>query len=109
MLMALILDAAMSRPEGERNFFSLVVDEFHLFATSDFETILTRLRKYGVATTLGYQYRGQLDDSLKGAVAQTSTKIVFRVDKDAPVFAPVFASDSPPAEPREEEQKAVYM
>lgn len=102
LLLAMLLDAAMSRPEGERDFFSLVVDEFHHFATSDFETMLTRLRKYNMAVTLGYQYRDQLPDWLKGAVAQTGNKIVFRVEKDYHVFAPMFARESPPAELRRE-------
>lgn len=76
MLVSLILKAAITR--ATRNFFSLVVDEFELFASPDFADMLARVRKYGVAVTIGYQYREQLDDKLRGAVEQTSAKVVCR-------------------------------
>lgn len=101
ILMALFVDTAMRRDEGERDFFSLILDEFHRFATDEFQFILAELRQYGVAVTLAYQYKGQLDLSLVGAVEQTSIKVVFRVNKkEAEDSAPLFADDSPPREMR---------
>lgn len=91
--------AALSRadtPMEQRRDFYLYVDEFPIFATSTFETILAEARKYRLSLTLAMQYFDQLDDKLTAAVLGNAGNIVaFRVGvKDAAIlekeFHPVF-------------------
>jgi hypothetical protein len=91
--------AALSRsdtPESERADFYLYVDEFPMFATSTFETILAEARKYRLSLTLAMQYFEQLDDKLTAAIlGNVGSLVAFRVGvRDAGVlereFYPVF-------------------
>lgn len=91
--------AALSRadtPMEQRRDFYLYVDEFPIFATSTFETILAEARKYRLSLTLAMQYFDQLDEKLTAAVlGNTGSLISFRVGvRDAGIlekeFHPVF-------------------
>jgi hypothetical protein len=99
-IVARILNAALARaeiPESERVHFSLYADEFHWFATPDFATLLTQVRKYKVATTIAHQFRDQLDEANKGATLQTGSLIVFQViGKNADELADQFDHTPPP-------------
>lgn len=80
--------AAMSRaniPESERRDFFLYVDEFHLFASDSFISILSEARKYRLCLTLSHQYTDQLRPEIRDAVFGNVGSIVnFRVgQKDA--------------------------
>lgn len=63
--------ARADRPESERLDFCLYVDEFQMFATESFASMLAELRKYRVALVLANQYLGQLPDTIRDAVGAT--------------------------------------
>jgi len=93
--------AALGRadvPEGKRQDFSLVLDEFHNFTTEAFASALSEARKYRLSLVLAHQYVDQLDLSIRNAVfGNAGTMIAFRVGSaDAELlareFAPVFAA-----------------
>jgi len=63
--------AAMGRadiPEGEREDFSLYVDEFQNFATDSFATILSEARKYRLNLILANQFMTQLTDNIRESI-----------------------------------------
>ncbi len=102
MLVGKIGLAALSRadtPQERRRDFYLYVDEFPIFASSAFETILAEARKYRLSLTLAMQYFEQLDEKLLAAVlGNVGNLISFRVGvKDAAVlereFYPIFTRD----------------
>lgn len=77
-----ILSAALSRkdiPEEKRRQFNLYADEYQRFATSDFATLLSEARKFGIATSIAHQTRSQLDELNKGASTNVANMIVFRI------------------------------
>jgi len=98
MLIGKLLDAAYSRADSsDRNYFGLYADEFQRFATSDFATILTEARKFGIATTIAHQVRDQLDEKSRGATLNAGNLVVFRVSgPDAGEMAVNFDSTPPP-------------
>jgi len=75
--------AAMSRaniPEGERQDFYLLVDEFQHFANDAFGTILSEARKYRLALTLSHQYLDQVPPTISDAVfGNVGSLAAFRV------------------------------
>ena len=83
VLIPKILIAAMSRqeiPEDKRRDFFLYVDEFQIFATPDFATILSEARKYHLNLTVANQFIGQMDDEVKNAIfGNVGTLVSFRV------------------------------
>lgn len=92
LLVTLVGLAAFTRaslPEAERRPFFLYVDEFQSFTTLALATMLSELRKYGVAATLAHQYLHQLEPDIRHAVlGNAGTLIAFRVGaEDAPLFA----------------------
>src|SRR6266704_859695 len=112
LIIALFLNAAKSRadlPVNKRRQFNLYADEFQRFSTEDFATLLEEARKYGVATTIAHQNRGQLDSknsqletNLKDRTRSAANLIVFRINsKDAGDLAGEF--DITPQEAWEEE------
>jgi hypothetical protein len=112
MFIALFLHAANSRadlPTNKRKQFNLYADEFQRFATEDFATLLEEARKYGIATTIAHQNRGQLDTenrqlaaNLKDRTRSVANLVVFKVNsKDADELAGEF--DITPQEAWEEE------
>jgi hypothetical protein len=88
--------ARADRPEADRRDFCLYLDEFQMFATESFATMLAELRKYRVALVLANQYFGQLETTIRDAVVgNVGTLVSFRVSADdasylAREFAPVF-------------------
>lgn len=90
--------ARADRPEHERRDFCLYLDEFQMFATQSFATMLAELRKYRVALVLANQYLGQLEPEVRDAVVgNVGTTISFRVSAAdagyiarelAPTFSP---------------------
>ena len=103
LVLSLILRAARSRPERKRNFFSLVIDEVQKFTSPQISEMFEEIGEYRIACTFAYQHRDELDTRLKGAVAQTGIKVVFRLTpKDTLEFSPMFAREAPPSEIRRE-------
>lgn len=88
--------ARANRPEDERRDFYAYLDEFQMFATASFATMLAELRKYRVSLVLAHQYLAQLDLEVREAVfGNVGTLISFRVGADdaarlAREFAPTF-------------------
>lgn len=91
--------AALSRADTaieNRRDFQLYIDEFPIFATSAFETILSEARKYHLALILAMQYFEQLDEELMAAILGNVGSVVsFRVGvRDAAIlereFHPAF-------------------
>jgi hypothetical protein len=91
-----ILLAAFSRseiPEHARRHFSLYLDEFQNWATSDMATLISEARKFSVSTTLAHQALSQLPEANRTAAATAGNLIVFRVSgEDGKTLAPSFNS-----------------
>ncbi len=71
ILLPMILRAALSRarlPDAERRDVSLVVDEFHNYATDSLALMLAEARKYHVGLTLANQHVGQLTSEIRDAL-----------------------------------------
>jgi hypothetical protein len=99
MIIAELLDAAYSRtslPIEKRKQFNLYADEFQLFATEDFATLLTEARKFGIATTIAHQIRDQLDTQNRAATLNVANLVVFKISgQDAQELAPEFNATPP--------------
>lgn len=86
----------VNRPESERPYFFLFVDEFQNFATGSFANILSEARKMHLCLHLTHQYVTQLPEELQQAVfGNVGTFVALTlgaVDAKylAPEFAPVF-------------------
>jgi GTPase SAR1 family protein len=65
-------------PLERRPGFSLFVDEFQHFATSDFSEMFTEGRKFGARVTVAHQYRDQLPEYLQKASQTARTKVCFQ-------------------------------
>ena len=93
-------DAGMSRaniPPNQRVPFNLYIDEFHRFALKSFEDSLRELRKYNVRLILAYQQREGIQESIRKALGNVGTKIVFDVDwKDAQAIHKEFCEEVGP-------------
>jgi hypothetical protein len=88
-----ILEAAYSRkdsPQTERRLFSLVVDECQRYETEDFVTLLAEARKFGIATTIAHQIRGQLSERMKSATLNASNFIIFKIASEDTEIAGIF-------------------
>jgi hypothetical protein len=98
LFIALLLNAAYARPKNKRRQFHLYADEFERYATEDFAELLEQARKYGIATTIAHQNRGQLNSAnskletnLKDRSRSTRNKVVFEINgKDAEDLASEF-------------------
>lgn len=66
-------------PEHKRPGFSLFVDDFQHFATSDFSEMITEGRKFGVRVTLAHQYRRQLPEFLRSSTLAAGTIVCFQL------------------------------
>jgi hypothetical protein len=107
ILLSELVHAVRNRPEDERTQFSIFVDEFHNFASSDhMATIVTEGRKFGVASTFIHVERfGQLahNQKLLGATLATANKAFFQlIVPDAQESAPEFAKEVEATEKRTE-------
>ena len=81
MLIAQIHAAIFSfadTPLEKRPGFSLFVDDFQHFATSDFSEMFTEGRKYGSRVAVAHQYREQLPEYLTKATLTARTIITFQ-------------------------------
>ncbi|MCB0354979.1 MAG: type IV secretory system conjugative DNA transfer family protein [Bdellovibrionales bacterium] len=101
MVVSKVYQAAMSRadiPEEQRENFYFYVDEFHNFATSSFDEILSEARKYGLNLTIANQFLGQLpEDVKKNVFGNIGSILAFRVGAEdasylANEFSPRFGS-----------------
>jgi hypothetical protein len=90
MMVTKIQLAAMGRadvPEAERRPFYLYVDEFQVFATESFATILSEARKYALNLTVANQYISQMEEPVRNAVfGNVGTIVCFRVSPDDAPF-----------------------
>ena len=101
IVLAKLLAAAMSRvrmPEEERRPFFTYVDEFQAIATSNFISMLSEGRKFGLGLVLANQFVSQLQDAqIVGSIfGNVGTLVAFRTGQpDAEMLekymAPVFA------------------
>jgi hypothetical protein len=100
ILISELLHAIRNRPEDERSYFCVYVDEFQNFVNvDDFRDLITEGRKFGVATTFAHQERyGQFagNQRLMGATLATANKIIFQATvRDSQELAPEFAQEAP--------------
>jgi hypothetical protein len=78
-------------PLEKRPGFSLFVDEFQHFATSDFAEMFTEGRKFGSRVCVAHQFREQIPDYLASATLTARTIITFQTTtEDAQRIAPLF-------------------
>lgn len=86
LIFSALTSAALSRddiPEDDRRPFDVIVDEFHSVITTDFATVLSELRKYGLQLTLANQYLEQIPDDIRPAIfGNAGTFIAFRPGYD---------------------------
>ena len=77
-----LLMAAYSRedtPEKDRKNFTLFIDEFHNFVSSDIEGAMSEIRKYHVGMVLANQTLSQLsNDILTSVIGNAGSHIFFR-------------------------------
>jgi hypothetical protein len=114
ILVSELLQAVRARgalPPAQRHQFSIFVDEFQNFVSSeDFAALINEGRKFAVATTIAHQERyGQLADNraLLGATATAANKVYFQLSgEDAREVALDFAKP-PPTETRLEPQLVI--
>ena len=72
--MAAVLERA-SIPRDQRTITHLLIDEGSPYMDETFDTLLTRVRQYGLKVTIAFQHFQQLTDKLRNSVAgQTSVK-----------------------------------
>lgn len=94
MLVAEIYAAIFSfadTPKEQRPGFSLFVDEFQHFATSDFSDMFTEGRKFGSRVTVAHQFRKQLPPYLEESTLTARTIISFAAThEDAGRLAKLF-------------------
>lgn len=98
MLIAQIYAAFFSftdTPQEQRPGFSLFVDDFQHFATSDFADMFTEGRKYGSRVCIAHQFREQLPDYLTKATMTARTIITFQAThEDATKMSHLYPIDA---------------
>ena len=107
LIVSQIQQAAISRaniPEQERRRFYLYIDEFQTFtntATSSYEKILSRARKYKLALILAHQQTGQIPrELLMDIFGNVSTMVCFMIShNDATKFSKEFIVQGQPLPP----------
>ncbi len=110
MVIAQIWSAALSRRGTEkekRRQFHIYCDEFEIYATDDFTSLLKECRKYGIGMTIAHQSREDISTRNKAASLQVANIIVGRViPDDAKDIAPLFKANLKPVKP---DIKPVYQ
>ena len=82
-------------PQDKRPGFSLFVDEFQHFATTDFSEMFTEGRKFGARVCVAHQYRKQLPDYLQSSTMTARTKVIFQTTpEDAREISRLFESQA---------------
>ena len=95
-------------PEEQRPGFSLFVDEFQHFATSDFGEMFTEGRKFRVRVTVAHQYRNQLPAFLQAATMTARNKVCFQVTpEDAREMAHLYVDSEDSVRPEDIDSKPV--
>ncbi len=75
--MAAMFERAQIRDERKRRTTHLIIDESAPYFDASFDSLLTRVRQYGLKVTIAFQHLDQLDDKLRNSVAgQTSVKYI---------------------------------
>ncbi len=84
-------------PVEQRPDFSILIDEFQDFVTSDFLAAMPELRKYNVNLILAQQYTEQMDATYRTTMLENmGNKIFFAIGRsDAEVFAAMLFPDQP--------------
>ena len=67
-------------PTAELSPFALFVDEFDLFGSQAFETIISKCRQQRSSVCIAHQHWGQLSRSMQQAVLQSAYVVAFQVD-----------------------------
>lgn len=102
LLMLKLQAAALKRADvdpASRPPFFVYVDEFQTIASDTFASLLSEIRKYGVALHLTHQYSAQLPQSVKDAVlGNVGSILAFRIGVEdalwlAPYYAPLSRDD----------------
>lgn len=89
---AAIFSFADTRLE-DRPGFSLFVDEFQHFATSDFAEMFTEGRKFGSRVCVAHQFRSQIPDYLASATMTARSIVTFQTtQEDAGKMAPLYVA-----------------
>jgi len=111
LLIALIHAAIFSFadiPEEQRPGFSLYIDEFQHFVTSDISEMFSEGRKFGVRITVAHQYRSQLPAFLQAATMTARTKACFQVTpEDSREMAHLFVGGESEVQPEDIDSKPV--
>jgi len=95
-------------PEHQRPGFSLYIDEFQNFATSDLAEMFTEGRKFGVRITVAHQYRRQLPTFLQSASLTARNVVCFRITpEDGREMAQLFLSAETTIQPEDIEPHPV--
>jgi hypothetical protein len=77
----------------DRPGFSLFVDEFQHFATSDFAEMFTEGRKFGSRVCVAHQFRSQIPDYLASATLTARSIVTFQTtQEDASKMAPLYVA-----------------
>ncbi|MEU9573730.1 hypothetical protein AB0D62_28465 [Streptomyces massasporeus] len=84
------------REKDWRDSYTLVVDEFHNFVTSEFVKLFVGGRKYGARLVLAHQYMSQLDQpgldvNKRGVLTARNIVCFHTTPHDATEIAPLFA------------------
>lgn len=86
LLISQLRNAIMSRadrPYEEYKPVSLLIDEFHSFATLSLAQLLSESRKYNLQLTIAHQYAAQLKPEVQAAIlGNVGTIVAFRVGYD---------------------------
>jgi hypothetical protein len=99
IVLPMILRAALSRaelPEADRRDVSLVIDEFHNYATDSLALMLAEARKYHIGLTLANQHTGQLTAEIREAVlGNVGSTLAFRLGTTDAVAMEAMLAPSP--------------
>jgi len=93
MLVAQIREAIFSfadTPQERRPSYSIFIDEFQNFISTDIKEIFAEGRKFGSRLCVAHQRPDQLPEDLFAAALSAKTKLCFRVTKAAREMAPIF-------------------
>jgi hypothetical protein len=98
ILVSAITASALARakiPEGQRQPFALIADEFQSFANAAFPTVLSEARKYKLMLVAAHQFVQQVPEPIQEAIfGNVGNWLAFRVGADdAPKLAKHFGID----------------
>ena len=95
-------------PGHKRPGFSLFVDEFEHFTTTDFNEMFTEGRKFGARVTVAHQYRDQLPDYLQASTMTARNIVCFQTTlEDSRPMAPLYLGGETETRAEDIEHRAV--